>query len=268
MKLSVLKLNGKKDKSIELPEQFDEYIRDDLIKRAFLSIRSKERQPYGSKRDAGKRHSVRLSRKRNAYRGTPGIGIARSPRKIMMRRGLRMHWTGAFAPNTVGGRRAHPPKPEKNWVEEINKKERRKAIRCAMSATIDEDLVSKRYNIPSNYPFILSDKIESIKKTSELKEALEKLGFSDELKRAKKKKIRSGKGKMRARKYKKKRSILIVTNSSDSNLHIAAKNLPGVTVKPVSNLNSKVLAPGGSPGRVTLWTESAIKKLNEESLFM
>lgn len=267
MKLSVLKLDGKKDKSINLPDQFNEYVREDLIKRAFLSIRSKERQPYGTDKRAGKKHSTKLSKRRRDYRGMYGFGISRTPRKIMMRRGLRMHWMGAFSPHTVGGRRAHPPKAEKNWEEKINKKERRKALRAAIAATVDSDIVSERYNVPSNYPFILDDEILKIKKTNDLKETLSDLGFSEELNRAKNKKIRAGKGKMRGRKYKKKRSILLVVDKK-GDLFNAANNLAGIEVCLVSHLNSKVLSPGGEPGRVTLWTESAVKKLKDENLFM
>ena len=47
-----------------------------------------------------------------------------------------MNWVGAFAPGTVGGRRAHPPKSEKIWSKKINKKENAKAIRSAISATL------------------------------------------------------------------------------------------------------------------------------------
>ena len=43
----------------------------------------------------------------------------------------------------------------------------------------------------------------------------------------------------------------------------AAKNMNGVDVVELSNINAKILAPGGRPGRLALWTESAIKKLSE-----
>ena len=42
----------------------------------------------------------------------------------MSRSGTRLNFTGAFAPGTVGGRRAHPPKAEKNWQEKVNKKDK------------------------------------------------------------------------------------------------------------------------------------------------
>ena len=38
-----------------------------------------------------------------------------------------MNWVGAFAPGTVGGRKAHAPNAEKIFDKKINKKENRKA---------------------------------------------------------------------------------------------------------------------------------------------
>ena len=72
------------------------------------------------------KQSAKLSKRRRAYRGSYGFGISRTPRKILSKRGRRLGWVGAVAPNTVGGRRTHPPKAEKIWREEINTKERRK----------------------------------------------------------------------------------------------------------------------------------------------
>jgi large subunit ribosomal protein L4e len=36
-----------------------------------------------------------------------------------------------------------------------------------------------------------------------------------------------------------------------------------VEVVTVNNLNAEILAPGTHPGRLTIWTNSAIEKLNE-----
>jgi large subunit ribosomal protein L4e len=43
----------------------------------------------------------------------------------------------------------------------------------------------------------------------------------------------------------------------------AARNVPGVDVVTVANLNVEMLAPGTHPGRLTVWTNSAIEKLGE-----
>ena len=44
-------------------------------------------------------------------------------------------------------------------------------------------------------------------------------------------------------------------------------NISGVEVCEVKNLNVRILAPGGNPGRLTLFTQNAIKKMEDENLF-
>jgi len=87
--------------------------------------------------------------------------------------------------------------------------------------------------------------------------------LKEELERIKEKKVRAGKGKRRGRKYKRKVGPLIVI-SEDKGIVKAAKNLPGVDVCFVENLNVELLAPGGQPGRLTIWSNSAIEKLKEK----
>jgi large subunit ribosomal protein L4e len=268
MEIKVLDLQSKEKGKIKLPDQFDEDVRLDLIQRAFLAIRSHNRTAYGAHPEAGKRASAVISRRRHDYRGAYGIGISRVPRKIMSRRGTRMNWQGAFAPGTAGGRRAHPPTAEKIWWEKINKKERRKAIRSAISATLNRDLVAQRgHKISSNYPFVIEPGFEELDKTKKVKDVLISLGLKDELMRCEVKKVRPGKGKMRGRKYKKKKGLLIVVGK-DSKLCRAAKNIPGVDVSTVKDVNVELLAPGGVPGRITLWSKNAIERLEKDKLFI
>ena len=266
--MKLIDLEGKETGKKDLPKQFHEEIRPDLIKRAVLVIQNNKRQPYGASKEAGKRASAKISRRRHAYRGAYGFGISRVPRKIMSRRGTRMNWVGAFAPGTVGGRRAHPPKAEKIWEQKMNKKERRKAIRSAISATIIADIVKERgHKVPDNYPFIIDDKIEALKKVKEITAVFNKIGLNDEIERTKKKKVRAGKGTMRGRKYKKKVGPLIIV-SKECDVMKAASNIIGVDVCEVKNINAELLAPGTVPGRLTLWTSSAIDKLEKNKLFL
>lgn len=106
-----------------------------------------------------------------------------------------------------------------------------------------------------------------MKKTKDVRATLEKLGFDKELERSAIKKVRPGKGKGRARPYKKKKGLLIVV-SSDCNLLRSAKNIPGTDIVKVDNLTASLLAPGTLPGRATIFTESAIKKIEKEKLFL
>ncbi len=67
---------------------------------------------------------------------------------------------------------------------------------------------------------------------------------------------------MRGRRYKQRKSILIVTGSEPLR---AARNLAGVDAVTVDQLNTELLAPGTHAGRLTIWTESAIKRLEKFS---
>jgi len=268
MKLSILDKEAKEVGKQELPSQFNEEVRPDLIKRAVLAIQSHKRQPYGSKPTAGRRQKAKLSRRRHDYKTAYGIGIGRVPRKIMSHSGTRFNWVGAEAPGTVGGRRAHPPKAEKILDQKINKKERKKAIRSAIAATIKRDLVEKRGHVPpKTYPFILDDKIETLSKTKEVIQLFEKIGLTNELGRTNKTKIRSGKSKMRGRKYQKTKSLLLVVGS-DCNLLKSVSNIPGVDIVDVKNLNAELLAPGADIARLTIFTKKAIETLEKNKLFI
>lgn len=268
MKLNVISAKGEKLKQVEMPEQFNEELRADIIKRAVLAIQSHNRQRYGAAPMAGKRASAKLSRRRRDFKGSYGLGISRVPRKIMSRNGTRMNWTGAFAPGMVGGRRAHPPKSSKSWDEKVNKKENRKAIRSALAATLIKEIVQSRgHKVPENYPFLMDSSIENTGKTKEIKNILQTIGATADLERADVRKIRAGKGKLRNRKYKTRTGPLLVV-SDKCELLKSARNIPGVEIIEIKNINAELLAPGCNPGRLTLYTDAAIEKLKKEKLFM
>ena len=265
----ILDLTGKEKQEVALPSQFGEEYRPDLIKRAVLALRSHKIQKTYPKRDAGNVHSADLSKRRREYRGTYGIGQSRTPRKVMTRKGSRFHMMGANVAHTVGGRKAHGPVAEKIDAEKINKKERRKAIRSAIAATTIKEIVAKRghkVDKVSEFPLIIIDDVEKVSKAKEVSELLSKLNLAKELKRAEKKKVRAGKGKNRGRKYKKKKGPLFVV-SGNCELLKAAKNLAGIDVVEVKDLNAELLAPGTYPGRLVVWSEASIKKMGEKKLF-
>ncbi|MBW9140588.1 MAG: 50S ribosomal protein L4, partial [Candidatus Aramenus sp.] len=74
--------------------------------------------------------------------------------------------------------------------------------------------------------------------------------------------IRAGKGKMRGRKYKIPVGPLIVAHDVKKLLP-AARNIPGVDVIDPMLVSVIHLAPGGHPGRLTIFTESSIGVLNK-----
>ncbi len=267
MKSTIFSTKGEKVKDLELPKQFSEKVRPDLIKRAVLVIQNNNRQPYGADPRAGLEYSATLSRKRKDYRGGYGRGMSRIPRKVMLRRGTQFIYTGAIVSGTTGGRRAHAPKAEKIFDQKINNKERQKAIRSAIAATADKEfLKEKGITVQDNVPLII-DKLESLNKTKEVKDLLIKLNLSPELERADNKKIRAGKGTMRGRKYRKAKGPLVVVSGKDTKVAEACKNLPGFEVVEVKSLNAELLAPGAVPGRYVIWSLDAIQKLDKENLF-
>jgi len=250
MKVNIYDLNGEVKNKIDLPEIFNHPIRLDIIKKAFDVLRANKRQPYGADSLAGKRHATASAGK--------GLGVSRVPRltQVGSRRAAR-------APGTVGGRRAHPPKAEKNWKEKINKKEKQIAIKSALSALTNKEIVKQRghkFDEKITLPLVVDDKFKDIKKTKEVIEVLKKLRVYEDIERAEKgKHIRAGKGKRRGRKYKIPKSILIVSSRGD--IHKSAANLPGLDIITPNQINIEYLAPGGNPGRLTIFTEEALKQI-------
>ena len=267
MNLKIMTMAKTEKGTKKMPVQFDEPVRVDLIRRAVESVLCNMRQAYGADPMAGKRQAAKISRRRRDYKGAYGQGISRVPRKIMSRNGTQMNWQGAFAPGTKGGRRAHPAKAERTLSKGINIKERRKAIRSALAATLDKDVVTLRgHKIPASYPFIIDADFENLYKTVKVIEALTTLELGADLERAGIRNIRAGKGKNRGRPYKGRKGPLIVVSKSCP-LAKAASNIPGVDVVEVSRLNAALLAPGTHAGRLTLYTEAAIERMDKEGLF-
>jgi len=267
MKLKIVDTKNAETGSIELPEQFSEEIRTDLISRAVLTAQANARQPYGAYEMAGMRHSVDLSKRRRDYKTVYGKGASRVPRKVHSRNGTQMTMVAGNVPQAVGGRNAHPPKGYKIWDQKINNDERKKAIRCALAACVDKKMVAARgHKVPANYPFILANDFQSIAKTTQFVDALHLLGFTDELARTDKRKIRAGVGKVRGRRYKSAVGpLLVVADTCEANK--AARNIAGVDVQVVSRLSVEELAPGAVAGRAVLFTQAAIAKIKEGNLF-
>lgn len=267
MMANVYSIDGKKIGTITLPSQFKEGVRADLIKRAVLAIQSHRRQAYGSDTEAGQRSSSKFHARRQVYGSWANRGMARIS---------RVRWgsgyitgRGRITPQAVKGRRAHPPKVEKNWAQKINDKERKKAIRSAIAATTEKEIIKLRGHLIENItelPLVIEDKFETLNKTKEVQETLRRFGLSEELKRAENKKIRAGKGKTRDRRYQKKKGPLVVV-VEEKNIKSAAENIAGVDVCKVNNLNAELLAPGIHAGRLTIWTKGAIEKMDKEKLF-
>ena len=263
MKANVLDLDGKVKEKIDVPKVFLTVYRPDVIKRAVLAAQANRRQKYGSDPMAGQRTSAH-------YHGLTHLDPDQKMMGREMARLPREHGdTSRFmrarlVPNTVGGRRAHPPKVERNWNKKINKKERLLAIMSAIAGTAKKELVAERnHKFDGELPLVVEDSIEKISKARDFINFMVKIGMKKELARIKEKNPRSGKGKLRRGKFKKKVGPLIVVKS-DEGISKAAKNT-GVDVVKVNELNAELLSPGAHGIRLTIWSKSAFEEM--KSLF-
>jgi large subunit ribosomal protein L4e len=110
-------------------------------------------------------------------------------------------------------------------------------------------------------PLVVTDDIETVEKTAELASFMGKVELDAELERVEGgSKRRTGKARLRGRVYKNRVGPLIVV-TNDRGVGKAAGGLPGVGVARVEDLSVLDLAPGGVPGRLTIWTESALSAL-------
>ena len=256
--ISVYDLSGKEAGKVKLPEGFSDPVREDIIIKAVLAEMSQLRQPYGADQLAGKRTSAHYHGMRHYRYTMMNREIARMKR--IHTQGY-LNLTARFVPQATKGRKAHPPKAEKVWKLKINKKERVKALLSAISATMNKDVVSARghkVDDIKHIPLIFADDFQKLKKSKDVLSVLEKFGFVKEIERCSERKIRAGRGKMRSRRYKQKKGPLIVVGK-DEGIVKAARNIAGLDVALPKQLTVSMLAPGTHPGRLVVWTKSAIE---------
>ncbi len=248
MKVNIYTLDGGIKGQVELPKVFNYPYRPDLIRMAVRIFQLNRVQPHGVKEGAGMKVAESWG---------PGHGIS----KMVPRIGNTSR--GANLPNTRGGRAGHPPTTEKVWKRKMNKKMRRLAKYSALSMTADKVMVARRghrFNEELTLPVVVEDAIENITKIKDAIDTLQKLGVYDDIIRASEKKIRGGKGKMRGRRYKRKKSILLVVKNKENVLR-GFGNLPGVDIVTPGELNAEILAPGTHAGRLTIFSEGAIEEI-------
>jgi len=253
--VNVYSIAGKVLGTVDLPRVFHVPLRPDLIRRAVTAAQANRRQPYGAMFNAGRRHSVRWSGK--------GQGVSRIPR-------IRGTMIGA-----------HPPRADRIWAKKMNDTERLKARGAALAALRDPALVrarGHRFEEKVTLPLVVEDKalevlqeLQTRLERGELKEdevhptkvalnLLTSLGVAADVERAHVgTHIRAGHGKMRSRKYREPRGPLLVLAKPDGAKPFA--NLSGVEVRLVTQLNTECLAPGGQPGRLTIFSEGALAAL-------
>ena len=243
--------------SVALPAVFTAPIRNDIVHFVHCNISKNRRQAQGVKTVAGHQTAA-------TSWGT-GRAVSRIPR--VGGSGTHRSGQGAFGNMCRGGHMYAPLKIWRKWHRKVNQTQKRHATAAAIAATAVGPLVLARGHRVENInevPFVVDT--FSSPKTSSFIKALHAFGLGDEINRINKsKKIRSGVGKMRNRRYVMRKGPLVVYNDteSDRNVVSAARNVPGVEVANVHRLNLLKLAPGGHLGRFIIWTKSAFEALND-----
>ena len=240
---------------------FESPIREDIVSKVLES--KKNQQPYSNSPVAGKQHSAKglIVHARHVWRSGYGRGQSRVPRKIFSRKGSQFNWEAAEVPQARGGMRAHPPKVTQFInILKINKKELKIAFASAIAATASEKYIIKKYGsiekLDKKAPFIVSSEITKAKTKQILKELKEILGNLYDV-ALREKSIRAGRGKMRGRKYKSTAGMILVLGNDEK---LKTKLFE---VKKARELNTTDLA-GGGLGRVAVYTEKAIKDLEDK----
>eukprot|EP00922_Rhytidocystis_sp_ex-Travisia-forbesii_P057414 GHVS01085036.1.p1 GENE.GHVS01085036.1~~GHVS01085036.1.p1 ORF type:complete len:417 (+),score=65.07 GHVS01085036.1:186-1436(+) len=243
---------GKIVSSILMPNAFIAPIRPDLVRYIHTNMAKNKRQPFGVALNAGYQTSAESW-------GT-GRAVSRIPR--VPGGGTHRAGQAAFGNMCRGGGMFAPNKTWRRWHRKINTTEKRHAVVSAIAATGIPALVMARGHrvdqVPE-LPLVVSDEMQSISRTKKAQQVLKVLGCEEDLdKVVDSRQLRAGRGKMRNRRYTMRRGPLIIYNE-DSGVSKGFRNIPGVELCHVSRLNLLNLAPGGTLGRLTVWSASAFK---------
>jgi large subunit ribosomal protein L4e len=246
---TVLDREGRASGEISLPSVFETRLRLDVIRKASIAEQSHQFQPQGRNLMAGKRTT--------AESFGVGRGISRVPR---IGGHGPLSGTAAFAPGTMGGRSAFPPVTSKTLVKEINRAEKRLALRSAIAATASDEVVRKRghkFNTERALPLVVNDEVEKLSKSSEAKQFLTSIGVWEDVIR-----VRNSRRIKAGRRVHAVGPLLILND--DKIARKALRNFEGVNVVRADDLSVGLLAPGTHPGRLTIWSESAVKRIAEK----
>jgi large subunit ribosomal protein L4e len=239
-----------------LPAVMTAPIRPDIVNYVHNLMSKNSRQAYAVSKKAGMQTP--------AVSWGTGRAVSRIPR--VPGGGTSRSGQGAFGNMCRGGRMFAPTKIWRRWHRKINVNQRRYAVSSALAASAVTPLVmarGHRVDAVPELPLVLSDSVNSCSKTKDALAILKAFGADADVQKCKdSRKVRTGSGKMRNRRYVMRRGPLVVY-ANDEGLVRGFKNLPGVECASVDNLNLLDLAPGGHLGRFIIWTEGAFNKLDE-----
>ncbi|KAK1350864.1 ribosomal protein L4 [Hamiltosporidium tvaerminnensis] len=243
-------------KSLNVPKVFSTPIRKDLVHLVFKNQNLNGRTPYAVSKKAGMQHSAESW-------GT-GRALARVAR--VRGSGTRRAGQGACANSCRGGRRASPTTVNRRWNRKTNLMARRHALSVGIAGSAVTGLVESRGHRVSklkSLPLVVSNDIYKLRETKDALEMLKEFGLDEDVEKVKENiSIRAGKGKMRNRRYIKKKGILIV-GGNKKEFFKAFRNICGVECVTLDNLNIKNVCPGGHIGRLILWVEDAFEMLSK-----
>jgi len=257
---AVFGVDGEESGSTTVPAVFTVPLRRDLVQFVHTNMRKNARQAYGVQNHFGPMGIV-AGHQHSAHSWGTGRAVSRIPR--VSGGGTHRAGQAAFGNMCRGGRMFAPTKTYRRWHRKINKTQRQQAVASCIAATYSAPLVEGRGHKVSEVkqiPIVVSDDLQSISKTKDAVDCLQALGLEEELKKCQRKQSRPGKGKMRGRRYKRRRGPLVIYAEDDGCVQ-AFRNIPGVDLCKVDRLNLLQLAPGGHVGRLCVWTESAFKSL-------
>jgi large subunit ribosomal protein L4e len=253
MKAKISELNGAESGELELPTVFATPIREDIIHKTYVNLLSHGFQKQGRFPNAGE---VVSAESRNTGQGIARIARARGE-------GFQRAGQAAGVGGIRHGRVAHPPESWKMTYKKINKKEKRYGLCSSIAATGIKSLVERRghrLGKITDLPIIVSNDIEAMAKTKDLKNALLNLGIGEDLKRVEKSKSSSGTRRRRGRKGRAGKSVLIIVDENKKVLDLSG-SISGVDVKSVKDVSVLDTAPGSRPARLTIFSLNAIEKL-------
>ncbi len=242
MKVKILSVEGIGAGETELPGMFSCQYKPWLVNRAIVAESTQKLQPQGHYVLAGMQTTAVYVGKMHAWRSGRHVGRAIRPREKLAE--------GAQGkvrriPSAVTGKRAIPHLIEKRITEKMNKTEYISAIHCAISKTFNN----------MREPAVLSNDIESIRKTGKVSALLKDLHIAN-LERQKVLKSKSSRPSSRKR-Y--RHSVTIVVKD-DKGIVKAARNIPGVNVCTVDEITVGRLMPGGTTKSISIWSENAVNE--------
>ena len=252
MKAKVIGLDGTESAEIELPAVFDTPYRPEVIHKVYVNVLSHSYQRQGRYPAAGEMVSAES---RNTGLGIARLARARGEGFPRAGQGCRCCWCKARTS-------CPPPRVLENHLQKNQPQRKTTRSLLCNSSHCQEGAGTRRGHKIGNevkLPLVVSNEIESIAKTKDLKNVLIRLGLGDDIARASlARKARSGTPRRRGRSTRSGTSALIIVGD-DSKVVALSRSIPGIDIKHARNISIVDLVPGSKPIRLTIFSQRAIE---------